>query len=81
VNDDLTLAAAALARAAPTEWDVFKKAVRRAETGARDNMVRASTDLAKFQGMALQCGLFAQGFDDALAAADRIEQRKKQAAR
>jgi len=76
VSEPFAVVAARLARAAPREWDEFRKAFRQYEATAKDNMVLTQVDLLKFQGMALQCQVLAAAFDDALAAADRITARQ-----
>jgi hypothetical protein len=73
----LTQPAANLARAAPHQWDEFKKAFRDYENGVRDSLVKAPAgDLAKIQGSAQLCSALAALFDDAIAASDRMVQRQ-----
>ena len=79
-TEDATLspAAAALARAAPREWDEFKKAVKTYEDARKDNMLTANpSDVHKYQGFALGVKVLRTIFDDCLNATDRMAERAR----
>lgn len=75
-SDELSVAAAQLARAAPQQWDNFKAVHRRFADRYRDQLVKADlNELQKSQGRAQQCALYVALFDDAVNAADRLSER------
>jgi len=75
-DQDLSPAAARLARAAPREWEEFKLAFKKYADKTKDHCVQAQLDeLQKSQGRAQQTAKLAVLFDDAVNAADRISER------
>jgi predicted transcriptional regulator len=72
-------AAARLSAAAPHAWDEFKAAFQKYTADQANRLVRAPReDLERAQGRAQQCTVLHALFDDAVAAARRIEERAKQ---
>lgn len=75
-DKDLTLPAAALARAAPREWAEFMIAFRKYTDGQRDHVVQATLEeLQRAQGRAQNSTVLFSLLEDAVKAADRISVR------
>lgn len=75
-DQDLSPAAATLARRAPEEWKQFKAAMVRYAQRKREELMGASLDeLQKSQGRAQACNAVALLLADAEKAADRISER------
>lgn len=77
-DEDLTFKAAALARAAPTEWKSFTESFSSYAALRRDQCVQAPLEvLQNIQGKAQQCAAFAALFGDAVVLAGRIIERRE----
>lgn len=74
-TEQLTMAAAALARAAHPEWENFLLAFRLYAEGRRDELVKSPAELIhRTQGTAQACSALQALFEDAVKSADRIAQ-------